>query len=49
MNNENIEKILNDLGSEELPADVLEIAEHKSRDFEKTLTQTKQSKLIILN
>jgi len=48
MNNENIEKILNDLGSEELPADVLEIAEHKSRDFEKTLTQTKQSKLIIL-
>jgi hypothetical protein len=48
MNNENIEKILNDLGAEELPADVLGIAEHKSRDFEKTLTQSKQPKFIVL-
>jgi hypothetical protein len=48
MNNEKIEEILKNLGSEELPADVLEIAEHKSRDFEKTLTQSKQPKLVIL-
>ena len=48
MNNDKIEEILKNLGAEELPADVLEIAEHKSRDFEKTLTQSKQPKLIIL-
>ena len=48
MNNEKIEEILKKLGAEELPADVLEIAEHKSRDFEKTLTQSKQPKHIKL-
>jgi len=48
MNNEKIEEILKNIGAEKLPADVLEIAEHKSRDFEKTLTQSKQPKLIIL-
>jgi hypothetical protein len=31
MNNEKIEEILKKLGAEELPADVLEIAEHKSK------------------
>lgn len=48
MNKDNIEEILNQLGAEELPPDVLEIAEQTSRDFEKTLTQSKQPKLIIL-
>ncbi len=48
MDKERIEEILKKLGAEELPADVLEIAEHKSRDFEKTLTQSKQPKHIKL-
>lgn len=48
MNNEKIEKILKTLGAEELPADVMKIAEHKSRDFEKTLTQSKQPKRYVL-
>jgi hypothetical protein len=48
MNKERIEEVLKNLGAEELPADVLEIAEHKSRDFEKTLTQSKQPKFIVL-
>jgi hypothetical protein len=48
MNKDNVEEILKQLGTEDVPADVLEIAEQTSRDFEKTLTQIKQSKLIIL-
>ncbi len=48
MKNENIEDILKKLGTEEPPADVLEIAEQKSRDFEKTLTQSKQPKRYVL-
>jgi hypothetical protein len=48
MNKERIEEVLKNLGAEELPADVLEIAEYKSRDFEKTLTQSKQPKFIVL-
>jgi len=48
MKNENIEEILKKLGTEKLPADVLEIAEQTSRDFEKTLTQSKQPKHYVL-
>ena len=42
MNNENIGKILNKLGAEDIPADVHKIAEEVSKNFEKTLTQTRQ-------
>lgn len=48
MNKDNIEEILKKLGTEDIPTDVLEIAKQTSRDFEKTLTQIKQPKLIIL-
>jgi len=48
MNNENIEKILNELGTDKIPDDVLDIAEQASRDFEKTLTQPKQPRKILL-
>lgn len=48
MKKENIEDILKKLGTEEPPADVLEIAEQNSRDFEKTLTQSKQPKHLVL-
>jgi len=48
MNNEKIEKILNELGTDKIPDDVLEIAEQASKDFEKTLTRPKQTRKIIL-
>lgn len=48
MNNENIEKILNELGTEKIPDDIMEIAEQASKDFEKTLTQPKKTRKIIL-
>ena len=48
MKNEKIEEILKKLGAEELPDDVLEIAEQTSKDFEETLTQSKQPKRYVL-
>jgi hypothetical protein len=48
MNKDNIEEILKKLGTEDVPAEMLEISEETFRDFEKTLTQLKQPKLIIL-
>ena len=48
MKNENIEEILKNIGSEELPADVRQIAEQTSRDFSETLTQSKQPKINLL-
>lgn len=48
MKKEKLEEILKKLGTEEPPADVLEIAEQESRDFEKTLTQSKQPKHLVL-
>ncbi len=44
----NIEEILKRIGSEELPDDVRQIAEQTSKDFEKTLTQSKQPKIYVL-
>ncbi len=48
MKKENIEEILKKLGTEDLPADVLEIAEQTSKDFEEILTQSKQPKRYVL-
>ena len=48
MNRENIEEILKRLGSEDIPEDVRKIAEETSRDFSKTLTQTRQPKHFVL-
>ena len=48
MNDENIEDILNRLGSEDVPADVRKTAEEVSRDFGKTLMQTREQKHHIL-
>jgi len=48
MNNENIKEILNKLGAEGVPADAYKIAEETSRDFSKTLIQTRQPKHYIL-
>ena len=48
MNEENIEDILNRLGSEDVPADVRKTAEEVSRDFGKTLMQTREQKHHIL-
>jgi prepilin-type processing-associated H-X9-DG protein len=42
MNDQNIEQILNRLGSEDVPADVRELAEQTSREFDKTLAPSKQ-------
>ncbi len=44
MNRENIEEILKNIGSENVPADVHKLAEETSRDFTKTLMQTRQPK-----
>jgi hypothetical protein len=45
----NIEEILKRIGSEEIPADVQQIAEQTSRDFTKTLAQPKPSgRLVVL-
>jgi len=44
MNDENIEEILNKLGTEDVPADVHKIAGEVSRDFSKTLIQTREQK-----
>jgi len=48
MNEERIEEILKNIGSKNVPADVLKIAEDTSKDFGKTLMQTKQAKHNIL-
>jgi outer membrane lipoprotein-sorting protein len=40
----NVEDILRKMGGEDVPADVRKIAEETSRDFDKTLMQTRQSK-----
>ncbi|MGD2094325.1 MAG: hypothetical protein PVH77_04875 [Phycisphaerales bacterium] len=42
--NDNIEEILKNIGAGELPADVKQIAEQTSKDFEKNLTRSKQPK-----
>jgi len=42
MDRENIEEILNKLGSEDVPAEVHKIAEETSESFSKTLTQSGQ-------
>jgi len=42
MNEEKIEEILKNIGSETVPADVHKIAEQTSKEFSKTLTQTKR-------
>ena len=47
MNNENIEEILKDIGSEEIPADVHKIAQETSNNFSSSLRQTKQPKRIL--
>lgn len=44
MNEERIEEILKNIGAEDVPADVHKIAEQTSKEFTKTLTQTKQAK-----
>ncbi|MFZ2146427.1 MAG: hypothetical protein WAV28_04330 [Sedimentisphaerales bacterium] len=44
----NIEEILKNIGAEELPADIQQIAEQTSRDFEKNLTQSNQPKYFVL-
>jgi len=44
MDKENIEQILNSLGTEQIPADVHKIAVETSDSFTKTLTQTKRLK-----
>ncbi|MHC4423962.1 MAG: hypothetical protein ACYSWR_04765, partial [Planctomycetota bacterium] len=48
MNDENIEEILNKLGTEDVPADVRKIAGETSEDFSKTLMQTREQKHYIL-
>jgi hypothetical protein len=42
MNNENIEEILKNIGTEEIPADVHKIAQETSNDFSSSLKQPKQ-------
>ena len=44
MNNERIVEILNVLAKEEVPADVHKIAEQASRDFSRTLMQSRQTR-----
>lgn len=44
----NIEEILKNIGAEELPADIKQIAEQTSKDFEKNLTQSNQPKHFVL-
>jgi hypothetical protein len=48
MNEERVEEILKNIGSEDIPADVQKIADQTARDFTKTLTQTRHSKHYVL-
>jgi len=48
MNNENIEEILKNIGTEEIPADVHKIAQETSNNFSSSLKQTRQPKHPIL-
>ena len=48
MNTDNIEDILKTIGAEDIPADVQRIAEQTSRDFSKTLTESRQPRRHIL-
>ena len=48
MNNGNIEEILKNIGAEEIPADVHEIAQETSNNFSSSLRQTRQPKRHIL-
>jgi hypothetical protein len=48
MNKENIEEILKNIGTEEIPADVHRIAQETSTNFSSSLRQTKQPKRPIL-
>jgi len=48
MNRENIEEILKNIGSEDVPDEVHKIAEEASRDFSKTLIPKKQPKHYVL-
>jgi outer membrane lipoprotein-sorting protein len=48
MNEERIEEILKNIGSEDVPADVHKIADQTARDFTKTLMQTRHSKRYVL-
>jgi len=48
MNKDNIEEILKNIGSEEIPADVHKIAQETSNNFSNSLKQTKQPKQHIL-
>jgi hypothetical protein len=44
----NIEEVLENIGAEELPPDVYQVAEQISKDFEKNLTKSKQPKHFVL-
>lgn len=48
MNEERIEEILKNIGSEDVPADVHNIADQTARDFTKTLMQTRHSRHYVL-
>jgi hypothetical protein len=48
MNKDNIEEILKNIGTEEIPADVHKIAQETSNNFSSSLTRTKQPKRLIL-
>ncbi len=48
MNEERIEEILKNIGSEDVPADVQKIADQTARDFTKTLMQTRHSRHYVL-
>jgi hypothetical protein len=48
MNNENIKEILKNIGKEEIPADVQQIAQETSNNFSRSLMQTRQPKQLII-
>lgn len=48
MNNENIEEILKNIGSEKLPADIQRIAEKTSENFGEALTKSRQTRIYVL-
>lgn len=48
MNKDNIEEILKNIGTEEIPADVHKIAQETSNNFSSSLKQTRQPKRFIL-
>jgi len=48
MNTDKIEDILKTIGAEDIPADVQRIAEQTSRDFSKTLTESRQPRQHII-